>query len=79
MAQQLKRNMEHFNTSLADDRAVLEGADEKLGSNYETMKGTRTRLKERSAASSGMTWTVVLAVLVAAVAFALTFLVIRIT
>ncbi|EEB89518.1 hypothetical protein MPER_12374 [Moniliophthora perniciosa FA553] len=48
MSAQLRRNAMHFSESLAKDAAVVEGAKEKLESNYDVMSTNKDRLKEHS-------------------------------
>lgn len=79
MASQLKLNALHFTEALAKDKAVMEGAEEKLEGNLTRLKGERSRLKEHSGKSSGTTWMVLGAILVVCIAWVLMFLVIRIT
>ena len=79
MATQLKLNALHFTESLAKERAVMEGAEEKLEANLTRLKGERGRLKEHSSKSSSTTWLVLGAILVVVIAWIFMFLVIRIT
>ncbi|KAJ3501802.1 hypothetical protein NLJ89_g9175 [Agrocybe chaxingu] len=77
MAQQLKRNAIHFSTSLANDKAVVEAAQEKLESNYDAMQSQRTKLKSHSSKSSSTTWLVTGIILVVVLLFMLMVSVIR--
>ncbi|KAI0338263.1 hypothetical protein BDW22DRAFT_1415622 [Trametopsis cervina] len=79
MAQQLKRNAVHFASSLNDDKAVVELAQQKMERNFDVLTKERVRLRDHRSKSWGTTWLVVLSLFVAAVGFVLTFLVIRIT
>lgn len=66
MAAQLKRNAIHFSTNLANDKAVVEAAGEKLVRNYDVMqveKGRLGRLNEITRGSTWMTLGIVLVVL----------------
>jgi len=79
MATQLKRNAIHFGESLARDKTLIEGAQEKLDDNYDTMKKERVRLRDHHGKSWGTTWITLLSVIVVCVAFILTFFIIRLT
>ncbi|KAI0088090.1 hypothetical protein BDY19DRAFT_891725 [Irpex rosettiformis] len=79
MAAQLKRNAMHFSSSLEKDKAVVEGAQEKMERNFDGMSKERVRLRDHRGKSWGTTWLVILSMVVAVVGFMLTFLVIRIT
>ena len=79
MATQLKHNALHFSSALEKDKAVLEGAQEKLERNHGVMTTERVRLRDHRSKSWGTTWLVVLSIVVAAVGFVLTFFVIRLT
>jgi len=79
MAAQLKRNTIHFSAALDTDKAVLQGTQEKLERNYEVMSKERVRLRDHRTKSWGTTWIVLLSLIVVAVAFVLTFFVIRLT
>jgi len=79
MATQLKLNAVHFTESLAKDRAVMEGAEEKLEGNLTRLKTERSRLRIYSGKSGSTTWLVLGAIVVVVGAWVLMFLVIRIT
>jgi hypothetical protein len=79
MAGQLRRNAEHFSTALAADQAVLRGAEEKIGANYDVMKRERVRLRDHRGKSLGTTCLTVTSVLVVAVAFLVMFFLLRFT
>ncbi|EMD33823.1 hypothetical protein CERSUDRAFT_117895 [Gelatoporia subvermispora B] len=79
MTAQLKRNTLHFSSALENDKAFLEGTQEKLEKNYDVMTKERVRLRDHRSKSWGTTWIVMLSVIVAAVGFVLTFFVIRLT
>ena len=79
MAAQLKRNAMHFSTSLADDKVVVQAAQEKLERNHDVMTKERVRLRDHRGKSWGTTWLVILSMVVAIIGFMLTFFVIRIT
>lgn len=79
MATQLKMNSLHFTEALARDRAVMEGAEEKLGGNLTRMQKERGRLKVHSAKSGSTTWMVMGAIIVVVGAWVFMFLLIRVT
>jgi Membrane fusion protein Use1 len=79
MATQLRRNAEHFTEALAQDRAVMEGAEEKLEGNLTRIGTERSRLKVHSGKSGSTTWLVLGAILVVVIAWIIMFLVIRVT
>jgi SNARE protein 1 len=79
MASRLKQNTLHFTDALARDRAVIEGAQEKLEGNLTGMTTQRTRLKAQGSKSGNTTWMVLAAIAVVMIAWILTFLLIRIT
>ncbi|KAI3621040.1 serine arginine repetitive matrix 1 [Moniliophthora roreri] len=79
MSAQLRRNAIHFSESLAKDAAVLEGAKEKLESNYDVMTKNKDRLKEHSSKSSSTTWLVVSSIVLVTVLFAIMVFLIRFT
>lgn len=79
MAAQLKRNAEHFASSLEKDKGVLEGFQGSLEQNHDVMTKERTRLRDHSSKSWGTTWITLLSIVVAIVGFMLTFFVIRFT
>lgn len=79
MATRLKMNSLHFTEALARDRAVMEGAEEKLEGNLSRMKTERTRLKVHSGKSGSTTWIVMLAILTVAIAWIVMFFIIRVT
>jgi Membrane fusion protein Use1 len=79
MAGQLRRNAEHFSTALAADQAVLRGAEEKIGANYDVMKRERVRLRDHRGKSLGTTCLTITSVLVVAVAFLVMFFLLRFT
>jgi hypothetical protein len=79
MATQLRKNTEHFSKVLEKDRALVEGAGEKLESNLSTMQTTRVRLRDRGTAARGMTCFTVAALVGVIVAFVAMVLVIRVT
>lgn len=79
MAGQLRRNAEHFSTALAADQAVLRGAEEKIGANYDVMKRERVRLRDHRGKSLGTTCLTITSVLVVAFAFLVMFFLLRFT
>ena len=79
MAKQLKMNSLHFAETLARDRAVMEGAGEKLQGNLTRMQTERGRLKVHSLKSGSTTWIVMGAIITVIVAWIVMFLIIRIT
>lgn len=79
MAAQLRRNAEHFASSLEKDKAVVQDAQEKLERNHGVMTTERVRLRDHRSKSWGTTWILILSLVVVAVGFVLTFFVIRIT
>ncbi|KAH8107658.1 hypothetical protein BXZ70DRAFT_2744 [Cristinia sonorae] len=79
MATQLKRNALHFSNSLEKDKAVVQGAQEKLERNYDVMTKERKRLRDHHSKSWGTTWITILSIAVAIIGFFLTFFVIRFT
>jgi len=79
MATQLKRNAVHFADSLEKDKSLLLDTQEKLERNHDVMKKERLRVRDHRSKSWGTTWIVLLSIVVAAVGFVLTFLVIRVT
>lgn len=79
MATQLKMNSLHFTEALARDRAVMEGAEEKLEGNLTRMQAERGRLKITGAKRGSTTWIVLFAIFAVAVAWVVMFLIIRIT
>ena len=79
MAGQLRRNAEHFSTALAADQAVLRGAEEKIGANYDVMKRERVRLRDHRGRSLGTTCLTMTSVLVVAVALLVMFFLLRFT
>ncbi|KAH9858986.1 hypothetical protein C2E23DRAFT_800851 [Lenzites betulinus] len=79
MATQLKRNALHFSDALEKDKAVVEDAQEKLERNHDVMSKERVRLRDHHSKSWGTTWITLLSIVVALIAFILTFLVIRFT
>ncbi|TDL25947.1 hypothetical protein BD410DRAFT_895417 [Rickenella mellea] len=79
MAQQLKRNAQHFSGSLAKDQGVLQETGEKIEENFGTMQKERVRLRDHSGKSRGTTWLVMLSIVVVFASFFLMFFVIRLT
>lgn len=79
MATQLKRNAVHFAGTLEKDKALLIETQDKLERNHDVMKAERLRVRDHRSKSWGTTWIVMLSIIVAAVGFVLTFMVIRIT
>ncbi|TFY82544.1 hypothetical protein EWM64_g1459 [Hericium alpestre] len=79
MAGQLRRNAIHFSEVLAKDQAVMGGAEEKIGANYDVMKKERVRLRDHRGKSLGTTCLTLTSVFVVAIAFIIMFFVIRIT
>jgi len=69
MAAQLKRNAIHFSTSLANDQAVVEDAQQKLEGNYDVMTKERVRLRDHGGKSGSTTWMVVAIVALVLVLF----------
>ena len=79
MATRLKLNAVHFTEALEKDKAVLEGAEKKLESNFTQMKTQRSRLGVYSSKSGGTTWRVFISIIVVAVTWVVMFLTIRLT
>ncbi|KAH9940382.1 uncharacterized protein BXZ73DRAFT_42820 [Epithele typhae] len=79
MATQLKRNAIHFAGALETDKAVVLDAQEKLERNHDVMSRERVRLRDHHSKSWGTTWITLLSLVVVAIGFFLTFLVIRVT
>ena len=79
MATQFRRNVEHFGTALAQDKAVLDSVGKKLDVNYGFMTAQRTKLKDYSVKGKGTTWLVFLSVIIVAVAWVAMMFLIRIT
>jgi SNARE protein 1 len=79
MAGQLRRNAEHFSTTLAADQAVLRSAEENIGANYDVMKRERVRLRDHRGKSLGTTCLTISSVLVVAIAFLVMFFLLRFT
>ncbi|KAF8320707.1 hypothetical protein DL93DRAFT_2073353 [Clavulina sp. PMI_390] len=79
MATQLKMNSLHFTEALARDRAVMEGAEEKLGVNLGRMKTERKSLGIVGATRGGTTWLLLFALIVVGIAWVFMFLIIRLT
>jgi hypothetical protein len=77
MATQLKRNAIYFSESLEKDHAVVTDAQEKVERNFESMKKERTRLRDHSADSRGMTCFVVFSLVMVSVLFTLMILIMR--
>lgn len=79
MATQLKRNAIHFASALETDKAVVLEAQEKLERNHDVMSKERVRLRDHHSKSWGTTWITILSLIVVAIGFFMTFLVIRVT
>ena len=79
MATQLKRNAIHFSDTLAKDQAVVEEAQLKLGSNYDSMHRERTRLRDHSGKSRSTTWLTLFSITAVFVSFFIMFFIIRFT
>lgn len=79
MASQLKQNSLRFTDALARDRAVMEGAEERLEGNLTKLQKERTRLKVQSGKSGSTTWMVLGAIITVVLAWIFTFLLIRVT
>ncbi|KAF8342054.1 uncharacterized protein EI90DRAFT_3150204 [Cantharellus anzutake] len=79
MAARLKLNTMHFTEALEKDKAVLEGAEMKLQGNFTRMKAERSRLGAYSSKSGGTTWIVFFSIIVVAIAWAVMFVIIRLT
>ncbi|KAH6906476.1 hypothetical protein BKA70DRAFT_1190361 [Coprinopsis sp. MPI-PUGE-AT-0042] len=69
MAAQLKRNAIHFSTNLANDKAVVEAAGEKLERNYDVMQVEKGRLGRLNKITGGTTWMTLGIVLVVLLTF----------
>lgn len=79
MASQLKANSLRFTDALVKDKAVLEGAEEKLQGNLTKMQKERGRLGVLRGKSGSTTWLVLGSLVVVMIAWVVTFLLIRIT
>ncbi|KAA1475078.1 hypothetical protein DENSPDRAFT_841805 [Dentipellis sp. KUC8613] len=79
MAGQLRRNAEHFSSSLARDSAVLQSTDARIGANLDVMQRERVRLRDHRAKSWGTTCLTFTSVSVVAVSFVVMFFIIRVT
>jgi len=79
MAQQLKRNAIHFSSSLANDKAVIEEASEKIEGNFNVMQGQRIKLRDRSSQSRSNTWLIMGIILLVFFIFMLMIMIIRIS
>jgi hypothetical protein len=79
MATQLKRNAQHFSSSLAKDQIVVDETKEKLESNYDVMHKEQVRLKQHR---KGSWWTTGLSIgslLTVALVFVIVLFIIRVT
>lgn len=79
MATQLRRNAQHFASSLDADKAVVQAAQEKIERNHDVMQTERVRLRDHHTKSWGTTWITVLSMVVVVAGFLISFFVIRIT
>ena len=79
MATQLKKNAIHFAGALDKDKAVVLEAQEKLERNHDVMSKERVRLRDHHSKSWSTTWITLLSLIVVAIGFFMTFLVIRVT
>ena len=79
MATQLKRNAIHFSDTLAKDQTVVEEANLKMESNYDSMLRERTRLRDHSGKSRGTTWLTLFSIIAVFVSFFIMFFIIRLT
>lgn len=79
MATQLKRNAIHFSDTLVRDQAVVEEANLKMESNYDSMLKERTRLRDHSGKSRGTTWLTLFSIIAVFVSFLIMFFIIRLT
>jgi len=79
MATQLKRNAIHFSDTLAKDQAVVEEANLKLESNYDSMQKEQTRLRDHSGKSRSTTWLTLFSIIAVFVSFFIMFFIIRLT
>lgn len=79
MATQLRRNAQHFASSLEADKAVVQAAQEKIERNHDVMQTERVRLRDHRAKSWGTTWITILSMVVVVIGFLLSFFVIRLT
>ncbi|EJD52487.1 hypothetical protein AURDEDRAFT_181078 [Auricularia subglabra TFB-10046 SS5] len=79
MARQLRANAEHFSGKLAEDKAVLEGTQEKIEGNLGSMVAQRDRLKDYSATGRSTTWLVFISVVVVLIAWVFMLFLIRFT
>ena len=79
MATQLKRNAIHFSDTLAKDQVVVEEANLKMESNYDSMLKERTRLRDHSGKSRGTTWLTLFSIIAVFISFFIMFFIIRLT
>ncbi|KAF5392075.1 hypothetical protein D9757_003316 [Collybiopsis confluens] len=79
MAVQLRKNAQHFSTSLAEDKTVIEETQEKLESNFGTMQKERVRLRDHRGKSGSTTCLVIFAVVGVLAVFVFMVALIRIT
>lgn len=79
MATQLRRNAEHFSGALAQDKAVMEGAEEKIEFNLGGMVAQRERLRDYSYKGRSTTWLVFISVIVVVISWILMLFLIRFT
>lgn len=77
MAQQLKRNAIHFSSSLANDKAVIEEASEKIEGNFNVMQGQRIKLRDRTSQSRSNTCLIMGIILLVFLLFMLMIMIIR--
>jgi hypothetical protein len=79
MATLLRKNAEHFSSTLDADRHLVEAADEKLERNFDVLQSTRVRLRDRGGKARSTTWLTLFALVSVLVAFVGMVLVIRVT
>ena len=79
MATQLKRNAIHFSDTLAKDQVVVEEAQLKLESNYDSTHREWTRLRDHSGKSRNTTWLTLFSIVAVFVSFFVMFFIIRLT
>ncbi|KIK54648.1 hypothetical protein GYMLUDRAFT_48560 [Collybiopsis luxurians FD-317 M1] len=79
MAVQLRKNAQHFSTSLAEDKTVIEETQTKLESNFGTMQKERIRLRDHRGKSGSTTCLVIFAIVGVLVTFTFMVALIRLT
>ncbi|KAF5335625.1 hypothetical protein D9758_014802 [Tetrapyrgos nigripes] len=79
MSTQLRRNAMIFGEKLAEDKAVVEGAQEKLESNFDIMKSTRVQVRDLRGKTGSTTCLVIFSVLGVTILFMLMVFIMRFT